>query len=325
MRSAALVLVLAALLRVAPSMAQTEDALAAARQLFAEALADEDAGRYETALDKFRRVSAVRETANVRYRIAGCLDALGRHAEALASYEATVRLGAQDPTAADAVLAARSRAAQLDPVVSRLDVVIPPDAPAGTEVRIDDTVETPEALAAPVLLDAGHHTLRATAPSRAPFETAIVLQPGGRVSITVVLPSSAGAAGPEVPRDSSPAGPPMAAWIVVGAGAVLTVGSAVALALRASNLATLSRDCVTESSGSLSCPDSSRSEVDSAHDAAKIEGPLGIGLAAGAVAALGVGIVWILSSPSSGVRSVVVSPAIKGDGGVLSIKGTFGL
>jgi hypothetical protein len=307
------------------SGAPSDDALAAARQLFTEAVGDQDAKRYDTALDKFRRVAAVKETANVRYRIASCLDALGRRAEALASYAAAARLGAQDPFMSDAVQASRARAAELDASVARLSVVVPADAPAGTEVRVDEGAVELGALGAPVPLDPGHHTLRATAPGRVPFETAVTLSAGGRVSIAVTLPLAAPS-----PASASPSpGPggtratPTAAWVAVGVGGALAVGSVVALVLRQSNMATLNRDCTANGSGALACPSSTADEVNGAHDAAKIEGPLGIGLGAGAVVALGIGAWLFASAPSSGSSAIAVMPAWSSEGGGILVRGAL--
>src|SRR5579884_3152182 len=123
-RGIALGLVAFVVARAVPAFAQSPDDLAAARRLFGEAVADEDAKRYDTALDKFQRVAAVRETANVRYRIASCLEALGRRAEALAGYEAAQQLGASERGAADVVRAAADHAARLDRIVPRLAIVL---------------------------------------------------------------------------------------------------------------------------------------------------------------------------------------------------------
>ena len=51
MRWTALALALASALHAVPCRAQSDDALVGARQLFVEAVGDEDAKRYETALD----------------------------------------------------------------------------------------------------------------------------------------------------------------------------------------------------------------------------------------------------------------------------------
>jgi hypothetical protein len=333
MRWSALVLASAFVLAEGMAFAQGDDALTAARRLFTEAVADEDAHRYEAALEKFRRVEAVKETANVLYRIASCLDALGRRAEALTTYDAVVRLGAQDPASTDAVQASRVRGAQLESSVARLSVVVPADAPADTEVRLDDAVVDRASLGASVPVEPGRHTLRATAPGRAPFETAVQLTAGGRVAITVTLQPEAPSATPppaaSMPRAVQPAaplpaGPPVGAWVAFGVGGALAIGSVVSFVLRGSNLATLDRDCTSTASGSLACPSSSMDEVNSAHDAAKVEGPLGIGLGAGAVVALGVGTWLLLSAPPRESNALVVLPALGPQGAGLLLRGSLG-
>src|ERR1700733_8556393 len=68
--------------RSAWSQGEESGDLAAARALFAEALRDEEASRFPEALEKFRRVRAVRDTAAVEYRIGSCYEGLGRRAAA---------------------------------------------------------------------------------------------------------------------------------------------------------------------------------------------------------------------------------------------------
>lgn len=332
----ALALLAGSLARTAPAAAQSAEDLDAARKVFTDAVTDEDAKRYDTALEKFRRVAAVKDTANVRYRIASCLEALGRRAEALTNYEAAVKLGEQEKAAPDVMRAARDHAAELDRVIPRLSIVLPADAPAATEVRVDDAPVDRAALGPGLPLDVGHHTIRATAPGDAPFETAVTLPEGGHVSIGVTLtPANAPPAGPpagqgQVGPSGAPGGgeqnPPVtphpshtAAWIAIGVGGALAVGSVVSFVLRQSNIATMNNDCPsTDSQGRLVCNAGTQNAVNSAHDAAQWQGPLGIGLAAGAVVGIGLGTWLLVSTPSP---SVSLAPAFLRDGGLLVLQG----
>jgi hypothetical protein len=348
-------LVLAMVASVAPlARGQTgqADPLVEARRLFVEAVADEDASRYETALEKFRRVEAVKDTANVRYRIATCLEALGRRAEALSSYQAAVRLAEGDKSAADAARESAARAAQLDRIVPHLSVVVPPDAPTETLVRIDDAPVDADSLKNPIPLDPGLHTIAAEAPGRVPYRTGVKLpEGGGTVAISLVLdrvgppggadfqnPGAGGAAtggatapdgsGPpgEQPAPSRP-GPPALGVVLLGLGGALAVGSIVSFSLQASNLSTLNSDCANPPgmpppSGTLKCPRGKQSEVDTAHNAAAVEGPLGWGLAIGGVAALGTG-AWLLlrPRPAQATGGMQVTPVISREGGLLLVSG----
>ena len=58
--------------------AQSEAEVQAARDAFAEGLKFEQAHRYQDALEKFTRVKEVKDTPQVRYRIATCLVGLGK-------------------------------------------------------------------------------------------------------------------------------------------------------------------------------------------------------------------------------------------------------
>lgn len=328
----ALALVASPLARTAPAAAQSAEDLDAARKLFADAVADEDAKRYDTALEKFRRVAAVKDTANVRYRIASCLEALGRRAEALSNYEAAVKLGEQEKAAPDVMRASREHASELDRVIPRLSIVLPADAPPATEVRVDDAIVDRAALGN-LPLDVGHHTIRATAPGDTPFETAVTLPEGGHVSITVTLTPAGQPAGPQGGQtlgqgqgpgqpgggEQNPVVPPhpshVGAWIAIGVGGALAVGSVVAFVLRQSNISTINTDC-NQNLGA--CPPTHKPEVLDALSAAKWQGPLAIGLAAGAVVGIGIGTWLLVSTPS---QSVSVAPAFLRDGGLLVLQG----
>jgi hypothetical protein len=327
-----------------PARGQTGDPLAEARKLYVEAVADEDASRYETALGKFQQVETVKDTANIRYRIATCLEALGRRAEALSNYQVAVRLAEGDRTAVDAARESGARAAQLDRIVPHLSIVVPPDAPPGTRVRVDDAPVDADSLKSPIPLDPGMHTIAADAPGRVPYRIGVKLpEGGGTVAISVALdrvgssatrdpatgvaPGNGGSADPPWPPSEQPAppraGPPTAGLVLLGLGGALAVGSVVSFALQLSNLGTMSTDCgATPPSGKLSCPLSKQSEVDSAKNAASVEGPLGWGLAIGGVAALGAG-TWMLlrPRPAQATGGVQVTPMISRAGGLLVVSG----
>jgi hypothetical protein len=296
-------------------MAQSDEALAAARKTFAEGLADENAKRYAAALEEFRRVAAVRETANVRYRIASCLEALGRRADALASYVTVVRVGAGDPTATEVVRESRERAAELDRTVPRLVLSYSTPPPPGTEVRVDDAPVDPEALREPIRLDPGPHTITAAAPGTTPFRTSIALLEGSQVTLAIDLtsppaenskvPLSRTAEAPVSPSSrATPLAPsrsaPLGGYVALGLGGALAVGSVVSFVLRASNVGTLDNACHSLNAETLSCPLSSEGDLTSARKAAEIEDPLGIGFALGAGVAAGVGVWLIVTAPSAG-------------------------
>ncbi|MGH7295105.1 MAG: hypothetical protein ACRELB_09240, partial [Polyangiaceae bacterium] len=106
----------------------------------------------------------------------------------------------------------------------------------------------------------------------------------------------------------------------LGGGGLLAAGSIISFVLRASNLSAMNRDCTSAGSGTLSCPSSLSDDVNRARSAALVEGPLGIGLAAGAVVAAGIG-VWLLAS--SGSRGVQVTPAVTATGGLVVVRGAL--
>jgi hypothetical protein len=102
---------------------RTDAELGAARQLFAEALRAEKEKRFDVALDGFRRVREVRDTAPVEYRIGTCLEGLGRLPEAISAYTAAVRLSEGDAAAADVGAGSRER-------IDALSKLVPPPPPA---------------------------------------------------------------------------------------------------------------------------------------------------------------------------------------------------
>ena len=282
----------------------TDDTLEAARQTFAQAVADEDAGRHEAALAEFRQVATVRDTPNVRYRIATCLEALGQRAAALEAYSAAIQTGTGDPSAADTVQAARARAALLEHVVAHVTLSFSRPPPAGVEVRVDDAVVRVEGLGALVVLDPGHHSIGASAPGAVPFRTTLTLAEGGRITVGIDLappPEAARAAtGPLAPIPEERRAPDLTpSWVAFGVSGLLAIGAGVAFGLRGSNLATLDRDCQRQA-GALLCPPSLSSEVSGARSAAVTEGPLGIAAAVGAGVALATGVGLYLGSEGRG-------------------------
>ncbi len=308
---------------VAPAMAQSDDVLAAARKTFSAGVEDENAKRFAAALEEFQRVAAVRDTANVRYRIASCLEALGRRAEALTSYESAVRIGQSDASSADVLQESRERADQLDRVVAHLAIAFTPSPPPGVELRIDDVPVDPSMSGNDLRLDPGHHSIAASAPGTAPFRTGVTLVEGSRLRLAIDLAPLSGAepAPAGEPQATTRWAPPVGGYALLAVGGALTAGSVISWVLRASSLATLNRDCKPEVAGTQLCPQSRAGEVDDARSAAQIEGPLGIGLGLGAAAAVGAGIWMIVSAPQrpsahAGVN-LRVSPMLVAHGGGL--------
>ncbi|MEO6419320.1 MAG: hypothetical protein ABIP39_07950, partial [Polyangiaceae bacterium] len=171
-----------------PAAAQTAADLAEARKTFASALADEEHAQYEAALEKFRRVQAVRETVAVRYRVGACLEALGRFKEAVAAYEGAIALGSGgDPNNAESIRAARVKVADLAKRSPSLSLTLSGTAPAGAAVELDREAVPPQALGTAIPVDPGTHVVSATAPGATPFRTELTLAEGAHLALVIPL------------------------------------------------------------------------------------------------------------------------------------------
>ena len=300
--------------------------IVAARELFRQGTEDVDAGRYALGLEKFRRVAAVKETANVRYNIARCEESLNKTGAALANFETAEREAAVDSKGDEVAKLAHDRAAALRPRVPRLELIAPPLAPGGLEVTLDGSRIALTTLGVPLPVDPGSHLIDATAPGYAAFHAAVALAESESKTVSIALARAAGATTvvpvaalpPPNPSDSSTA---RRTWSIVAlatAGA-LAAGSVAFLLVHDGAVSSVKDDCP----GGL-CPVARRSDVESLQSRANTTEALSIGFVAAAAVTTGVGLYLALSTPSAPTApSAILAPGAAGAPAGLSLLGRF--
>jgi hypothetical protein len=267
-------------------------ALVAARELFREAAGDADAGRWEQAWGKFKRVSAVKETASVRYNIARCEEALSHLALALADYELAERESAGDAKATEIGSLAHDAANTLRPAVPRLTLIVdrpPPDL----AVSVDGEKVSPATFGVALPIDPGRHMIEATAMGRRKFRKDVELHKAESERVAIVLPvegegERATATTPGEARSGS--GQQTLGMIAVGGGVVLA-GTAGAFVLLQRSAASSFTDLCP--GGQCKASDASQGRSDK--NRASLFGTLAWVTGGVAVAAVAVGVTLLLT------------------------------
>jgi hypothetical protein len=298
------------------------DRLAAARALFAEALRDEEGGRFSDALQKFTRVREVRDTAPVEYRIGSCDEGLGKPAAAYAAYRDAIALGQGDANSLEVVRGALDRLDALGPHVAQISLVLPDGVPSDTEVSIDDAPVARSAIARPVPVEPGLHVVTAVAAGATPFRSEISLPAGAQASVTVSL----GAGGANAPADAprmaagSTGGRRTAGFVLTAAGTALAAAATVLLVMREDDIATLDRACPTGA-----CPPGTNAgAIESTRHRALVEGPLAAAFGGAGAATVALGAYLVLSaSANPGPPAAAVGLLVAPDTWGLRMIGSF--
>ena len=290
--------------RTSPTLAgvaatSSSDPLSEARSWFADALRDEEGGRFAEALGKFQRVRDVRDTAAVEYRIGTCYDGLGQPLPAYLAYRQAAALGQRDAASADVVEASTARLDALGKLLARLTITFSMTAPSDVEVRVDGAVVASAGLVAPIPLAPGQHVVTAIAKDNLPFRAEVPLAAGTDAWVTIAL-ARAGAEAARPSRSST------AGWLAFAGGTTLIAASAVLLFVRHDEIAALHRNCPADA-----CPPGAdRIDLESTRSRALVEGPVAVGCGiAGAVAvALGTVLVLRANGPSPAQGGLQIAP-----------------
>lgn len=278
----------------APRVASAQD-LEAARKAFTAAFAEETAGHYSEALEKFLEVQRVRDTASVRYRIASCLEALGKLERAREAYLAIDKVAR--PEDADVVTSSKAKAKELEARLGELSLRIDGDGSEG-RAAVDGTELPLTGGGATVFLMPGEHRVTFEPRGEPPMVTPITLE-GGRRTVLVLnrrgapatTPSTKQPTGGVVPP-SKTAGPSTAGVVGVVLGAALVAGAVVSFAVRESAISSIEADCPNGA-----CPRSKEADVTSARSRAQALLPVGAVMGVAGGLALGGG-VYLLVRPS---------------------------
>jgi len=280
----------------APPQASASPAVAEARELFGQALADEDAARWSPALEKYRQVQALRDTSPVRFRIALCTMKLGRLSDARALFLQTVD-GTQVPSAEDPKVGAASREAAAELATHLGYVRIDGPAAQGNEklVRIDGQSWSGAGMRE---VDPGAHVLLVQSDDGAareiPFtvgkqETRTVRLFDGEArraapATAVTLPTQ-----PPLDRKKHEPLPRWPGYVGLGAGGALLAAGVVMLAVRESHV-----DAVNERCAGGVCDLAARPFVDDQRDKASALQAGGIAAVSVGAAGAAFGAVWLL-------------------------------
>jgi hypothetical protein len=305
-----------------PPAAHTEAELGAARALFGEALHDQQEGRLEVALGKFRQVREVRDTAAIEYRIGTCHEGLGRFASALAAYQAAVRLGEGDAGAADVVRVARERAEAVGKRAASVMLRVSSGASRDADVRVDGVREELASLEAPVPIDPGKHVVTATARDAPPFRMEIAVPEAGQVALNIPLdpPPPPPPEAKAVSEKHADSGSRTAGWISIAAGGFLVAGSVATLILRQVDINKLNSACPAGQCSS----NADQGDLQSTRSRALIEGPLAGVFGVAGVLAAGVGVVLVTrSAAATHAPKVALLPLAMPGGGGLGMRGGF--
>lgn len=164
---------LAALLAFLPVAAAADTASDArmAETLFTEGRRLIGAGKYEEACPKLAESQRLDPAPGTALNLGTCYEHTGKTASAWFAFrdaEASAVAAGQK----DRVAAARKKAAQLEPTLSRLTIVVAPESRApGLEVRADGAVVAQGGWGTALPVDPGPHDVVATAPGRSSWST----------------------------------------------------------------------------------------------------------------------------------------------------------
>lgn len=170
----------ASLLLAAAAPAQGVPAAEAeARRLFDRGVFLIEADRPADAIRVLEQARRIREVPAVVYNLALAQSAVGRNVDALASFDAYLRLaGARLPSARRA--AVEGLIASTRQHIAAVTVRVPGPSVA---VAVDGVAIPPARLGRPVELDPGQHVFRATRPGLRPVEVARYFAAGARVDL----------------------------------------------------------------------------------------------------------------------------------------------
>jgi hypothetical protein len=224
----------------------TKGELTAARALFAEGEADEDAGRWSAALSKIRRASSVKMTPGIRFHIALCEEKLGQLVPALDDYTAA-QAAAQRENNREVLEQVTEPLAALRARVPTMTLNMPPNlvGAAGLEVIVDGAPFPSGLWGTPVPIEIGSHTVQARAPGRVPFAA-----PGAVPAVAPVIVAPPQSPGLSPAEDATPPHPPSRGpAIAATVSAAILVGAGVgAFTIAGSDQASAQATCLTKTS-----------------------------------------------------------------------------
>jgi hypothetical protein len=327
---------IAAITASAPTaLAQSPEELKQARELFQEAYKDEQEKRFDQALEKFKRVAKVRESAAVRYRIASVLESLNRLREARDAFRA---LAASKPTLPnnehEVADAAAAKALEIDKRIPHVIVKLDPSWPPDTRVTVDGGIVPANPGPRGVEVDPGEHVVGAMSPKTGPAESSVTVAAGGEVTVNL-LPPNVGGGGPPPPpagqgEQKTDGGGSSTAktigYVAIATGGVLFIGGVAMLLVREGKVSDIETTCPNRV-----CPTATKADVDDARSSAETLGPMGIGFMIVGLVAGGVGTYLVLrpsgsapaqTPPTSAARVRFGSRSVPG-GAVFGLQGSF--
>jgi hypothetical protein len=186
-----------------PSLAEK----ATAQALFEDGLQLMGAKRYAEACPKLEESERLDPALGTRFRLSECEEAVGRLASAWAGFLEVADL-AHATAQNDREALARSRAAAIEPKLSKINVVVAkPDTP-GLEVAHDSVIVGRGQWGTPVPIDPGVYTVTATATGKKPWRGSVTIAGDGTIG-TLSIPQ----------LEDAPVTPaPGAVPLVVGSG-----------------------------------------------------------------------------------------------------------
>lgn len=294
----------------APSTARADDTNASAEELFQQARALVDAGKYAEACPKLERSQKLDPAVGTQFNLADCWEHVGRTASAYEMFGQVASI-ARAAGKFERERSAKERIAALEPRLARVRLLVKATAP-GLELRIDDVAIDKARWAQPFPIDPGAHAIRATAPGRTPFEMRFTVQERATAEASVPELVDPKPAAPPPPAPPPPVSTTQRTFALVAGGlgvVALGVGS-VAGVIAISHKSTAQRECPTDTYH-FHCP---TEEGSAAWNASTSAGNVStVGFVAAGVLLAGAGVLWF-TAPSSRTRAGASLSGIRVEG-----------
>jgi hypothetical protein len=171
---------------------------AAAELLFNQATDAANAGRFDEACPKFAEAQRLDPTAGTLLNLGKCEEQRNNLATAYGAYIAAEALARQDNDKRGREAKARDAASRLEPKLSMLVIIVPPESRAeGIEIKRNGKVVGEGQWGSRVPMDPGAVTIEAIAPGRSVWKTTVRIEPKPG-STTIKVPALVPAAGPVI-------------------------------------------------------------------------------------------------------------------------------